>query len=127
MSKKKDEKVIQTIIGTETVIEGKITLPTSLRVDGRIIGEIECSGDVYIGKDAYVEPKIKAKNVVIAGEVNGDIETTEKIQIESKGKLTGSATSRGIIIDDGGIFNGNSVILDTDEKGKKKKAEKVAD
>lgn len=125
MSKKKEEQVIQTIIGSETVIEGKITLPNSLRVDGKVIGEIDCRGDVYIGKDAYVEPSIKAKNVVIAGEVKGEVETTEKIQIESKGKLNGNATSRGIIIEDGGLFNGNSVILETEEKGKKKKAEPV--
>ncbi|MEN2766834.1 bactofilin family protein [Ornithinibacillus xuwenensis] len=126
MSKKKDEKVIETIIGSETVIEGKVTLPTSLRVDGKIIGEIECQGDVYIGKDAYVEPSIKAKNIVIAGEVKGDIETSEKIQIESKGKLTGSATSRGIIIEDGGLFNGNSVIVEN-EKGSSKKKNKHAE
>ncbi|MFS0673670.1 bactofilin family protein [Ornithinibacillus sp. 179-J 7C1 HS] len=125
MNKKKNEKVIETIIGAETVIEGKITLPTSLRVDGKIIGEIECSGDVFIGQDAHVEPKIKAKNVVIAGEVKGEVETTEKIQIEAKGTLNGTATSRGIIIEDGGVFNGNSVILDAEEKGRKKKPEKV--
>jgi cytoskeletal protein CcmA (bactofilin family) len=128
LSKKKDEKVIETIIGSDTVIEGKITLPTSLRVDGKVKGEIVCNGDVYIGKDAYVEPSIKAKNIVIAGEVHGDVETTEKVQIEAKGKLTGSATSRGMVIEDGGIFNGNSIIVDADEKGKKKhkQEEKVA-
>lgn len=128
ISKKKDEKVIETIIGSDTVIEGKITLATSLRVDGKVMGEIVSNGDVYIGKDAYVEPSIKAKNIVIAGEVRGDVETTEKVQIEAKGKLTGSATSRGIIIEDGGIFNGNSVIVDGEEKGKKrnKHEEKVA-
>lgn len=126
MSKKKEEKIIQTIIGSEAIIEGKITLPTSLRVDGKIIGEIECNGDVYIGKDAYVEPSIKAKNVIIAGVVKGQVETTEKIQIDSNGKLDGSATSRGMIIEDGGVFNGNSVILEVEEKGKKKKVEKVA-
>ncbi len=121
ISKKKDENVIETIIGSDTVIEGKITLPTSLRVDGKVIGEIISSGDVYIGKDAYVEPSIKAKNIVIAGEVKGDIETTEKVQIEAKGKLSGNATSRGIVIDDGGVFNGNSNIIEPEETGNKKK------
>lgn len=125
MKKKRHEKVIQTIIGKEAVIEGKISLSTSLRVDGKVIGEIDCLGDVYIGKDAYVEPLIKAKNVIIAGEVKGEVETTEKIQIEAKGKLNGNATSRGIIIDDGGIFNGNSIILEEGEKERKKETEKV--
>ncbi|WAA09580.1 bactofilin family protein [Fervidibacillus albus] len=115
MIKKKDEKNIETIIGKETVIEGKITLPTSLRIDGKIIGEIESSGDVYIGKGATVEPTVRAKNVFIAGEVKGDVQATEKVRIEATGKLTGTTSARGIIIEDGGIFNGNSSIIEAEE------------
>ncbi|MUK88177.1 polymer-forming cytoskeletal protein [Ornithinibacillus sp. L9] len=118
---KKDETVIDTIIGTETVIEGKISLPTSLRIDGKIYGEVECSGDVFIGKDGYAEPSIKAKNIVISGEVNGDVVTSEKIHIQPSGKLSGSAISKGIIIEDGGVFNGNSTIEESDATSSKKK------
>jgi cytoskeletal protein CcmA (bactofilin family) len=122
----KNEKIVETIIGTETVIEGNIKLPTSLRIDGKVYGEIDCSGDIFIGKDGYVEPTIKAKNVVIAGEVKGDLFTSEKVHIQPCGKLTGSATTQGIIIDDGGIFNGKSTIEQSDHKtssNKKKKHE----
>ncbi|MFD2045688.1 polymer-forming cytoskeletal protein [Ornithinibacillus salinisoli] len=117
----KNEKIIETIIGTETVIEGKIKLPTSLRIDGKVHGEVDCSGDVFIGKDGYVEPVVKAKNIVIAGEVKGDVITTEKIHVQPSGKLTGSATSKGIIIEDGGVFNGNSTIEEVESKSKQKK------
>lgn len=112
ISKKRNDSIIETIIGKETIIEGKITLPTSIRIDGKIIGEVESSGDVYIGNDAYVEPAIKAKNIIIAGEVKGDLYCSEKIHIESKGKLTGSVTAKGIIIEDGGVFNGTSTIFE---------------
>ncbi|GGM27802.1 hypothetical protein GCM10011351_12110 [Paraliobacillus quinghaiensis] len=125
---KKSEKVIDTIIGKETVIEGKIKLPTSLRVDGKIYGEVDCSGDVFIGKSGYVEPTIKAKNITIAGEVKGDIYTSEKVYIQPNGSLTGSATSKGIIVEDGGVFNGKSTIEIKDSKttSKKKKNETTA-
>lgn len=125
ITKKRDEKVIETIIGKETVIEGKITLPTSLRIDGKIIGEIESSGDVYIGKDAYVEPSVKAKNVIIAGQVKGDVHAAEKVHIEATGHLNGSTTARGIIIEDGGIFNGNSTVIEAEEKGGFKRKNKL--
>lgn len=115
---KKNEKVIDTIIGKETIIEGKIKLPTSLRVDGKIYGEVDCSGDVFIGKTGYVEPTIKAKNVIIAGEVKGDVYTTEKVHIQSSGTLTGSATTNGIIVDENGTFNGKSTIEQKDQKTK---------
>lgn len=125
---KKDEKIIDTIIGKETVIEGKIKLPTSLRIDGKIYGEVDCSGDVFIGKSGYVEPTLKAKNITIAGEVKGDVYTSEKVYIQPNGSLTGSATTKGLIVEDGGIFNGQSTIEQTDQKAssKKKGAEKKA-
>ena len=125
---KKSEKVIDTIIGKETVIEGKIKLPTSIRVDGKIYGEVDCSGDVFIGKSGYVEPTIKAKNITIAGEVKGDVYTTEKVYIQPNGSLTGSATTKGIIVEDGGIFNGKSTIelKETKTTSKKKKNEAPA-
>jgi len=110
MGIKKSERSIDTIISKDTVIEGKITLPTSLRVDGKIYGEIECGGIVYIGKGAYVEPVIRAKNIVIAGEVKGDVIASEKVRIEPSGKLIGSISSKGIVIEDGGTFNGTSMV-----------------
>ncbi|MFD1039300.1 polymer-forming cytoskeletal protein [Virgibacillus byunsanensis] len=119
--KEKKEKMVETIIGPETVIEGKIKLPTSLRIDGKIYGEVECQGDIFIGKDGYVEPTIKAKNINIAGEVRGDLYTTEKVYVQPKGKLIGSATSKGIVIDDGGIFSGESTIVEDEKDVKSKK------
>ncbi|MFB4169091.1 polymer-forming cytoskeletal protein [Virgibacillus sp. JSM 102003] len=132
MKKEKKQTIVDTIIGQGTIIEGKIKHPSSLRIDGKIYGEVDCEGDVFIGKDGYVEPTIKGKNIIIAGEVNGDLYTSEKVHVQPSGKLSGSATTKGIIIDDGGVFNGESTIHDNDSKAspdkkKKKQNEKVTD
>src|SRR5690625_3971182 len=107
-SKKQD--TIDTMISPMTVIEGKITHPKSLRIDGKLIGEVHCEGDVYIGKEGITEPLIKANNLFISGEANGDIVVNGKVHVKSTGKLNGSITSKGIIIDEGGVFTGNSKI-----------------
>src|SRR5690625_6255401 len=60
-----NEKTIDTIIGPATIIEGNITHPKSLRIDGKIIGEVHCDGDVFIGKTGYVEPLVNARNLNI--------------------------------------------------------------
>lgn len=117
-SRKKKHKLIETIIGKDTIIEGKIKLPTSLRIDGKVYGAIESEGNVYIGKSGYTEPAIQAKNVIVAGEANGDIKTSEKIQIHASGKVTGKIDSNGLIIEEGGIFNGNSTIHTPNKKAK---------
>ncbi|KXG44749.1 bactofilin family protein [Tepidibacillus decaturensis] len=126
MFKVKNNKAfeINTIIGSETIIEGKIKLEGSIRIDGKIYGEVDSTGDIFIGKEGYVEPSIKGKNIIIAGEVKGNLYTSGKVHIQPSGKLTGSATTEGIIIDDGGIFNGESIMVqsDTQPLANKKKA-----
>jgi len=116
---KKKQTMIDTIVGPNTVIEGEVTHPTSIRIDGQIYGEVECNGDVYIGKEGYVETCIKAQNIIIAGEVNGDLQTTEKVHIQSSGKLSGTTTTKGMVIEDGGIFNGESTIVQDSQLEKK--------
>ncbi|BAM48329.1 bactofilin family protein [Amphibacillus xylanus] len=119
LNKKKKQKVIETIIGKETVIEGNIKLPTSLRIDGKVYGEIKCEGNVYIGKHGYAEPAIEAKNIIVAGEANGNIIVSEKIQIHAGGKVSGQVQSGGLIIEEGGLFNGNSTIHTPNKHTKK--------
>ncbi|WP_067839659.1 bactofilin family protein [Amphibacillus sediminis] len=116
---KKQEKVIDTIIGKDTVIEGNLKLPTSIRIDGKVYGEIDCKGDVFIGKDGFVEPTIRAKNVVISGEAKGEIHTSQKVHIDSNGSVSGHVTSAGIIIEEGGMFNGTSKINTSKTKSNK--------
>lgn len=118
---KKSEKTVDTIIGIGTVIEGNITHPKSLRIDGEVIGEITCQGDVFVGKNGIAAPVIHAKNLIIAGVVNAEVHTSGKIHLLKSGKLSGTVTSAGIIIDDGGTFNGQSMIV----LGESSKREKV--
>lgn len=99
---------IDTIIGAETVVEGKITLHSSVRIDGKVYGEVECDGDVTIGESGYVETYIKARNIIIAGTVEGTVKATEKLHVFGTGKLNGSAIMSNLIIEDGGHFTGQS-------------------
>lgn len=112
MKRRKNQSMVDTIISQDTVIEGKVLHPSSLRIDGKVYGEIQCDGDVYIGKDGYVEPKLKGKNIIVAGEIKGEVYSTEKVHIQPNGKLTGDVTTKGIVIEDKGIFNGNCTIMD---------------
>lgn len=119
----KKERTVDTIIGAGTIIEGNMTQPKSLRIDGKVIGEINCKGDVFIGKTGIAEPIIYAKNLIIAGTVDAEVHTTEKVHLLKGGNLSGKVTAAGIIIDDGGTFNGHSNIV-TGENTKGEKGEK---
>lgn len=108
MFKSKKLDAVDTVIGKETSIEGNVKLSTSLRVDGKVYGAIECEGDLTIGKSGHVENTIRARNIHIAGTVVGDLMATEKVHILSSGKFTGKAEMKGLVIEEGGIFDGQS-------------------
>lgn len=128
--KSKEQQKVDTIIHKGTTIEGIVSHESSIRVDGRIVGEVICKGDVYIGASGSIENKIEANNIIISGDAVGNLYAKESVHIQETGKLTGKVRATGIIIDQGGIFNGESSIVDKGEsvierKGLEEKNKKV--
>lgn len=112
-AKQKNEKKlteISTIIGEETTVEGTLNVNSSIRIDGKVYGEIKCSGDVTVGKDGYVENSITARNLLIAGKVKGNVKVEQKVHIYDTGHLDGKAEMSVIVIDEKGFFRGESVM-----------------
>src|SRR5690625_1649260 len=119
--RKKNLENVETIVSKDTKIEGKITHETSIRIDGKVIGEIICKGNVHIGISGYVENKIQAENIAISGEVQADLYAPEQIDIVETGKQYGNVKTGGSVIDEGGIFNGE-ITITTDAIKKSKKS-----
>ncbi|MBU9712343.1 bactofilin family protein [Evansella tamaricis] len=112
-SNKKNEKQlneISTVIGELTTVEGNLNVESSIRIDGKVYGEVICSGDVTVGKDGYVERNLKARNLFIAGKVCGDVEVENKVHILETGFFEGSATMSTIVIEENGQFQGKSLM-----------------
>jgi cytoskeletal protein CcmA (bactofilin family) len=114
-----DPNTTDTLIGEGTVFEGHIKSEASIRVEGRITGDIVCKGDVTIGDKGNASSNISARNVIIAGIVRGNVSTSEKLTITSTGKLHGNTNSKSFIIDDGGTFMGTSKMDSKDSSGEK--------
>lgn len=111
--KKKDKQNssandIETIVGENTEIEGTINATGSLRIDGKLTGKLKTQGDVVVGENGVLKADIEAKNVTVAGSVNGDVVADGKLVIVSTGKLIGDIKITNLIIEDGAIFKGKS-------------------
>ncbi len=97
-----------TLIGEGTTIDGRLFSEGGLHIEGKFIGDIECSGDVTIGETSWVQSNITARNVINAGTVEGSITTSEELQITETGKVRGDITAHSLNIVQGGIFQGMS-------------------
>ncbi len=99
-----------TSIDATTTISGKLRCGETIRIDGRMKGEIRCDKTVIIGQGAIVEATIRADAVVIAGDVKGDIVAKRKVTLESSGQVTGDLSTPGIVIEEGAKLEGRIVI-----------------
>lgn len=110
MLKKKEKSAnfenISTFLAKDVVVEGKIDSKGTLRVDGKVKGEINCEGDLVIGESGAVDSDIKVKNILVAGKVSGSITAKGKVEMASTGSIYGDISVSSLIIDDGAFFEG---------------------
>jgi len=98
------------LIAAGTVFEGKLKTPGSIRVDGKIVGEIAATNNLAIGQTGDVDGNISARNVTIGGRIRGFIVAQEKLVFESKAVVRGDIRAAKLVIDEGAIFDGKCVM-----------------
>ncbi len=99
---------LSTILGSDAVFEGHLKTKASMRVDGRVKGELETSNTITIGSDGVVEGNISAKDVVVGGRIVGKLNATGRIILESKSVLNGDLKTSRLVVEEGATFNGSS-------------------
>lgn len=103
-------------IGPSMRIQGEIRSQEDLFVDGEVEGSMESQSLVTVGAKGKVRANIKAREVVILGDVRGNIEVSHKLAIREQGSLIGDVKCAGIGIDDGAYFKGSIDITRPDGK-----------
>lgn len=100
-------ETIQTIVGLDSHLTGVINAQNSLRLEGSFTGEINSQGMVFVGYKSVVKANIHALRLVVAGEVQGNVDVVESIDILSTGRLHGDIRGKKLTIDEGAIFQGD--------------------
>ena len=101
------KKFIKTAIAPGTVIEGRFTFDSPVRIDGDMTGEIISSSTLIVGEQASVKAKIKVGSLIIFGKVVGEIQADDLVEIKEGGSLEASIDTDRIAIEEGGYFRGS--------------------
>jgi cytoskeletal protein CcmA (bactofilin family) len=99
-----------TIVGVGARLEGTVVSAGSLRVDGQVKGQIQADGDVSLSPQSQVEADIRAQNVSIAGRFKGNVVVKGKAHLARGGRIEGNITSKSLVVEEGGIFHGQSIM-----------------
>ncbi len=110
----------QANIGRSLVIKGEITGSESLFIDGRVEGTISFPDNrVTIGRNGNVAANITAKEVVIMGKVQGNVECADRLDIRSEGLLSGDVITHRISVEEGAILKGGVEVRNPEKKDQK--------
>lgn len=106
---------LEALIGGNTDFRGDINTDGTLRIDGKMTGNIIAEW-VVLGETASVKGNIKSKGIVIGGRVDGNVEAEELVDIKYTGKLFGDIHTRKLSVAEGGLFEGRSLIQKDENK-----------
>ena len=97
-----------TIVGAGARLEGNVVSAGNLRIDGQVKGQINADGDVVLSPQSQVEADIRSQNVSVAGRFKGNILVKGKAHLARGGRIDGNITSKTLVVEEGGIFHGQS-------------------
>ncbi|HLX13117.1 MAG TPA: polymer-forming cytoskeletal protein [Bacteroidota bacterium] len=112
MGNKVDTGSEMNLVGAGTVFEGKLRTPGSIRIEGKVIGDVVATQNMVIGVAGEIEGTITAKSITVGGKVRGTIIAYEKLVFESKAVVKGDIRASKLVIDEGAMFDGKSVMAE---------------
>ena len=113
---KKNRDQINAFLGKDTEFEGKLSFKGTVRIDGCFKGEIASEGTLIVGETAVIESDINVSRIVISGEVRGNINSEDKIEIHAPGRVFGNITAPVVTVDEGVVFEGQCQMKKVDEE-----------
>ena len=104
MKDKKKEYDVDKITGffdKETEFEGDLSFKGSFRIDGRFKGKIISDSLLIVGEQGKVDADVKVGLLIINGEVKGNIQATDKVEIHSRGRVIGTVSTPRLAVEEG--------------------------
>jgi cytoskeletal protein CcmA (bactofilin family) len=89
-----------------TVIKGEITADGDFRIDGTLIGSINCKGKIVIGQSGSIDGEIICQNADISGKIKAQVKVEQLLMMKSTAELRGDVITDKISIEPGAKFSG---------------------
>ncbi len=95
-----------TLISEGCKITGEVTGNGDFLVNGQIAGDCDIEGTVTLANNGFWQGSIRAANVIVAGQIEGDVTATGKVEITDTAKISGTVTGEAIAVAEGAVVEG---------------------
>jgi len=98
----------ETVIAENLAIEGKIEGAGNVRVAGRFKGDVHVEGNLTIDQGAKVTGGVSASAVIIAGELEGNVDAASRVELLETGVLNGDLKAGSLTVAAGSRMRGQA-------------------
>ncbi|TMA95819.1 MAG: polymer-forming cytoskeletal protein [Deltaproteobacteria bacterium] len=99
---------VRVSLGPDAEVTGKLSFVTATRIEGKLKGEVRASGLLIVGPQAIVHATVEAANLVVLGELRGQVQGAGRVEICAGGRLYGDVESKCLVVQEGAMFEGQS-------------------
>lgn len=98
---------LNAFLGEGTKFEGSLSFEGTVRVEGKLKGDIFAKDILIVGDNGVVEGEIKVDTIIINGLVKGNITAARRVEISPPGRFYGEIETPTFILNEGAVFEGN--------------------
>ena len=100
-----NQQEISTIIGEDYVFTGELKGTSVVRIEGKIIGNVNIESGIVLGEKGSIEGDVITRSAIIYGTVHGNLKAAQ-LEIKKTGYVTGDITTDTLEIELGAQYNG---------------------
>ncbi len=90
-----------------TTIKGEISTNGDFRIDGKLIGSINCKGKIVVGQTGSIEGEIECQNADFSGNIDAQVKVEQLLSLKSSARLKGDVITSKLSIEPGATFTGS--------------------
>lgn len=99
--------VKESLIAANLTIEGKIEGTGHVRIAGQFKGDVNVKGDLTIERGAKLNGSVRAEKVTVAGDLDGNIESAERVELLDTAVLNGDLKAGTLTVAAGSRIRGH--------------------
>jgi cytoskeletal protein CcmA (bactofilin family) len=101
---------VTSVLGADCSVCGEISCSGTIRIDGSVEGKVESEDTIIVGQNGKVNASLHANQIIIGGEVRGDVTADERVEIQPTGTLLGDVRAPKLAISEGVVFQGRCMM-----------------
>jgi cytoskeletal protein CcmA (bactofilin family) len=113
-----EQAEITAFLGKGTEFKGVLSFDGTIRVDGKVEGEVISKDTLIAGDEAFLQGEITVGTIISSGKIVGNVTASQKVHILAPGNVQGNIKTPKLIIEEGVTFDGQSTMA-----GEKKTAD----